>query len=110
MFENLLGNAVKFRGSQEHPKVEVSVRQGPEPVIVVSDNGLGIDPKFKDRVFELFERLDKRVPGTGIGLAIVKRIVEFHGGRIWVESTGVPGEGSRFCFTLPRSAGKGKGD
>ena len=110
VFENLLGNAVKFRDPQQSPKVEVSVRDGAEPVIIVADNGLGIDPKFKDRVFELFERLDKRVPGTGIGLAIVKRIVEFHGGRIWVESTGVPGEGSRFCFTLPRPAGKGKGD
>lgn len=102
VFENLLGNAMKFMGAQAAPRIEVGLREGPEKVIVVSDNGVGIDPKFKDRVFDLFERLDKTIPGTGIGLAIVKRIVEFHGGRIWVESTGVPGEGSRFCLVLPR--------
>lgn len=101
VFENLLGNAVKFMGAQPAPRIEVSLRTGPEPVIVVSDNGMGIDPRFKDRIFDLFERLDKSVAGTGIGLAVVKRIVEFHGGRIWVESTGVPGEGTRFCLTLP---------
>ena len=101
VFENLLGNAVKFMGAQKAPRIEVSLREGPEPVIVVSDNGVGIDPKFKDRVFDLFERLDRSAPGTGIGLAIVKRVVEFHKGRIWVESTGVAGEGSRFCLTLP---------
>lgn len=103
VFENLLGNAVKFMGAQKNPRVEVSVREGPEPVIVVADNGIGIDPKFKDRVFDLFERLDRSAPGTGIGLAIVKRVVEFHKGRIWVESTGIAGEGSRFCLTLPQA-------
>jgi signal transduction histidine kinase len=103
VFENLLGNAVKFSASQAAPRIEVSRREGPEPVIVVSDNGIGIDPRFKEKVFDLFERLDKRFEGTGIGLAIVKRIVEFHGGRIWVESTGVQGEGSRFCLTLPQA-------
>ncbi|HQZ15950.1 MAG TPA: ATP-binding protein [Vicinamibacteria bacterium] len=105
VFENLLGNAVKFMGAQAAPRIEVGLQQGPgpEPVIVVSDNGIGIDPRFKDKVFDLFERLDKKVAGTGIGLAIVKRIVEFHGGRIWVESTGAPGEGSRFCLTLPKA-------
>lgn len=101
VFENLLGNAVKFMGAQKSPRIEVTLREGPQPVIVVSDNGVGIDPKFKDRVFDLFERLDRSAPGTGIGLAIVKRVVEFHKGRIWVESTGVAGEGSRFCLTLP---------
>jgi signal transduction histidine kinase/ligand-binding sensor domain-containing protein len=101
VFENLLGNSVKFMGAQPSPRIEVSFRSGPEPLIVVSDNGVGIDPRFKEKAFELFERLDKTVPGTGVGLAIVKRIVEFHGGRIWIESTGVPGEGSRFCLTLP---------
>jgi signal transduction histidine kinase/ligand-binding sensor domain-containing protein len=104
VFENLVGNSVKFMGAQPSPKIEVSVRGGPEPVIVVSDNGVGIDPRFKDKAFELFERLDKTVAGTGVGLAIVKRIVEFHGGRIWIESTGVPGEGSRFCLTLPTAS------
>ena len=102
VFENLLGNAVKFMGAQAHPRIEISLREGPENVIVVSDNGMGIDPKFKERVFDLFERLDRSVAGTGIGLAIVKRIVEFHGGRIWVESSGAPGEGSRFCLSLPK--------
>lgn len=103
VFENLLGNAVKFSASQAAPRIEVSLREGAEPVIVVSDNGVGIEPRFNEKVFDLFERLDKSVEGTGIGLAIVKRIVEFHRGRIWVESTGVPGEGSRFCLTLPRA-------
>lgn len=102
VFENLLGNAVKFSISRPDPRIEVTVRDGPDAVIVVSDNGIGIDPRFKERVFDLFERLDRKVEGTGVGLTIVKRIVEFHGGRIWVESTGVPGEGSRFCLTLPK--------
>ena len=101
VFENLLGNAVKFMGEQTAPRIDVSVREGAEPVVVIADNGIGIDPRFKDRIFDLFERLDKKHPGTGIGLAIVKRVVEFHGGRIWVESNGVPGEGSRFCVFLP---------
>jgi signal transduction histidine kinase len=103
VFENLLGNAVKFLGTQAAPKIEVSARAGDEPVIVVSDNGVGVDPRFSVKIFDLFERLDKRVAGTGIGLAIVKRVIEFHGGRIWVESTGVEGEGSRFCLTLPKA-------
>ena len=64
------------------------------------DNGVGIDPRYHDRVFGLFERLDPRVEGTGVGLALVKRIVEVHGGRVWVESEGA-GQGSTFCFTLP---------
>ena len=109
VFENLLGNAVKFMGAQTNPRIDISLREGPENVIVVSDNGMGIDPKFKDRVFDLFERLDKSVAGTGIGLAIVKRILEFHGGRIWVESTGVPGEGSCFCLSLPKYETPGGG-
>lgn len=104
VFENLLGNALKFSRSQAAPRIEVSVREGPEPVIVVADNGAGVDPRFQGKIFGLFERLDKSVEGTGIGLAIVKRVVESYGGRIWVESSGVPGEGSRFCFTLPRAA------
>lgn len=103
VFENLLGNAVKFMGPQPSPRIDISMRNGAEPVLVVADNGIGIDPKFKEKVFNLFERLDKKIPGTGIGLAIVKRIVEFHGGRVWVESTGNPGEGSQFCLVLPRA-------
>jgi len=102
VFENLLGNAVKFMGAQTQPRIDVTRREGKEPVIVISDNGVGIDPRFKDRVFELFERLDKGVAGTGIGLAIVKRIIEFHAGHVWVESTGIAGEGSRFCIEFPK--------
>ena len=105
-FENLLANAVKFMGKQTAPRIEVGVRAGPESVIYVADNGVGIDPRFQQKVFGLFERLDHQVEGTGVGLAVVKRIVEFHGGRIWVESEGVPGRGSRFCLLLP---GSGRG-
>lgn len=101
VFENLLANAVKFMGKQTAPRIEVGVRPGPEPVVYVADNGVGIGPRFQQKVFGLFERLDHRIEGTGVGLAVVKRIVEFHGGRIWVESEGVPGEGSRFCLVLP---------
>jgi len=104
-FENLLANAVKFMGEQSVPRIEVGVRSGPEPVIYVADNGVGIDPRFQEKVFGLFERLDRQVEGTGVGLAVVKRIVEFHGGRIWVESEGVPGKGSRFCLLLSGPSG-----
>ena len=71
------------------------------------DNGIGIDPRYHEKVFGLFERLDHRSAGTGVGLALVKRIIEFHDGRIWVESEGL-GHGSTFCFTLPRGAGEGE--
>lgn len=101
IFENLLANAVKFMGKQTAPRIEVGVRPGPEPVVYVADNGVGIGPRFQQKVFGLFERLDNRIEGTGVGLAVVKRIVEFHGGRIWVESEGVPGKGSQFCLVLP---------
>ncbi|MEE8523865.1 MAG: ATP-binding protein, partial [Thermoanaerobaculia bacterium] len=71
-----------------------------DPVYFVADNGGGIEPQYQDKIFRLFERLDQDVDGTGIGLAMVKRIVEIHGGRIWVESEG-DRRGSTFCFTLP---------
>jgi signal transduction histidine kinase len=101
VFQNLIENAVKFRSGQGDPLVEVGSRPGPEgPTIYVRDNGVGIDPRYHDRVFSLFERLDPRVEGTGVGLALVKRIVEVHGGRVWVESEG-SGKGSTFCFSLP---------
>jgi signal transduction histidine kinase len=69
------------------------------PVLYVRDNGLGIDPEHLDRIFGLFNKLDPKSEGTGIGLALVKRLIEFHGGNIWVESK--PGNGSTFYFTLP---------
>jgi signal transduction histidine kinase len=101
VLQNLIENAVKFRSGQGEPVVEVGSRPGPDgPVVYVRDNGVGIDPRYHDRVFALFERLDPRVEGTGVGLALVKRIVEVHGGRVWVESEGA-GKGATFCFTLP---------
>jgi signal transduction histidine kinase len=101
VFQNLIENAVKFRSGQGEPVVEVGSRFSPDgPVVTVRDNGVGIDPRYHDRVFALFERLDPRVEGTGVGLALVKRIVEVHGGRVWVESEGA-GQGSTFCFSLP---------
>jgi signal transduction histidine kinase len=103
VMENLLENAAKYMGGQAVPVIEVGTReQEGQPVIYVKDNGIGIDPKYHTRIFSLFEKLDPAIEGTGIGLAIVKRIVELHGGRIWVESDG-PGKGSTFCFTIPDS-------
>ncbi len=100
VFQNLISNAAKFHGS-EPPLIHVGARrEGPEWVFSVSDNGIGIDPQYFDRVFVIFQRLESRAkyPGTGIGLAISKRIIGRHGGRIWVESQ--PGAGSTFFFTL----------
>jgi signal transduction histidine kinase len=98
---NLVDNAAKFMGGQSQPEIVVGARPGPRgPVWFVSDNGVGIDPKHHQRVFGLFERLDPAVEGTGIGLALVKRIIEVHGGQVWVESHG-PGHGTSVCVSLP---------
>jgi PAS domain S-box-containing protein len=98
---NLLENAVKFMGDQKDPVVEVGVHQVKNgPVFFVRDNGMGIRKEDQLKIFGLFERLNPDISGTGIGLATVKRIIEAHGGKIWVESEGL-GKGSKFCFTLP---------
>ncbi len=108
VYQNLIANAVKYMGDQRAPRVEVGARwNGAETVFTVRDNGSGIDPRYHDKVFGLFERLDSAEEGTGIGLALAKRIVERHGGRIWVESEGA-GRGSTFCFTLPQAADVGE--
>ena len=104
LFQNLIGNALKFR-SDAPPSVEVSAeRKGGEWIFSVRDNGIGIDPKHADRIFQVFERVHshKQYSGSGIGLATCKKIVERHGGRIWVESE--PGRGSTFRFALPAEA------
>ena len=101
VLQNLLENAVKFRGDQTHPRVDVECQtESGQVVCYVRDNGVGIDSRYHEKVFGLFERLDQEVEGTGIGLALVRRIIEVHGGKIWVESQGA-GSGSTFCFMLP---------
>ena len=102
VLQNLLSNAIKFMGDQLHPIVEIGTRgtdTDNKPVFYIRDNGIGIEAKYHDRIFGLFNRLDPSVEGTGIGLTLVKRIIEIHGGRIWIESK--PGKGSTFLFTLP---------
>jgi signal transduction histidine kinase len=105
VLQNLVDNALKFMGGQPHPRVEIAARQdGNQTVCYVQDNGIGIDPRYHQKVFQLFDQLDPQVEGTGIGLALAKRIIEVHGGRIWVESEG-QGKGCTFCFTLPSDPG-----
>lgn len=101
VFQNLIANAVKFRGEQA-PKIAVSASQAEsEWIFAVTDNGIGIEKRYHDKIFEIFQRLHptSKYPGTGIGLAICKKIVERHGGRIWIESE--PGKGTTFYFSLP---------
>ncbi|PKG31915.1 ATP-binding protein, partial [Methanoregula sp.] len=98
---NLIENAIKFSGSRPDPKIWIGVdTEGPEPVFSVRDNGMGVNPRYLTRIFNLFEKLEPAIPGTGIGLPIVKRIIEMHGGKIWAESEGA-GKGTTFKFTLP---------
>ncbi len=107
IFLNLLENSLKFCRSEAAPTVVVSAACHDEVVLCsISDDGIGIGPSYHDRVFELFERLDKGIEGTGVGLALLKRIVELHGGKIWVSSEGTD-RGTTFHFTFPlRSDGE----
>jgi light-regulated signal transduction histidine kinase (bacteriophytochrome) len=102
LFQNLVGNALKYRSADRSPVVHVKAeRLGGSWMLAVQDNGIGIDAEYKETIFGLFKRLHNAddYPGTGIGLAICKRIVDRYHGRIWVESE--PGRGSTFCFTIP---------
>ena len=102
VFQNLIGNALKFRGT-EPPRIRVSAKQGArEWTFEVKDNGIGFDMQYAEKIFMMFQRLHTRAEyqGTGIGLAIVKKIVERHGGQIWAESE--EGKGTSFFFTIPR--------
>jgi signal transduction histidine kinase len=99
--QNLLDNAAKFMGDQPQPQIEIGMYgndKNGKPILFVRDNGIGIESKYHERIFGLFNKLDLQTEGTGVGLALVKRIVEVHGGRIWVESE--IGKGSTFFFTL----------
>lgn len=101
IWQNLVDNAVKYMGDQPEPRVELGiVRRDGEVVFFVRDNGIGIAPEYRERVFGMFDKLDRESSGVGLGLSMVKRIVENYGGRIWVESAG-RGGGSCFSFTLP---------
>jgi len=104
VLQNLIDNATKYMGNQAHPQIEIGHdgEQEGQPVFYMKDNGMGIDPQFHERVFGLFNKLDPKSDGTGVGLALVKRIIEVHGGQVWVESE--VGKGSTFFFTLPTTS------
>jgi len=100
VLQNLIDNAAKFMEDQSDPHIEIGIqKESDKYVFFVKDNGIGIDPQYHDKIFELFDKLNPSSEGTGIGLALVKRIVNVHGGDIWVESQG-NGTGSTFYFTL----------
>ncbi len=104
VFQNLISNAIKFKKPEEPPIIHISSNKdlyNKEYVFSIKDNGIGIEEQYSERIFVIFQRLHTRdvYKGTGIGLSIVKRIIERHGGRIWVESE--YGKGSTFYFTIP---------
>ncbi|MCC6498953.1 MAG: PAS domain-containing protein [Anaerolineales bacterium] len=105
VMQNLLSNAIKFMGAQAEPRIEIGCTgqdSNGMATLFVRDNGIGIEPQFHEKVFGLFNRLNPNIEGTGVGLTLVRRIVEVHGGKVWVESR--PSAGSAFYFTLPVSA------
>jgi PAS domain S-box-containing protein len=107
VMSNLIENSVKFLGNRPYPVIRIGVdMKGATPVFFVQDNGIGINPRYLERIFNLFERLDASAIGTGIGLTIARRIIEVHSGKIWAESEG-PGKGTTFRFTLPGPAEEG---
>jgi PAS domain S-box-containing protein len=104
VMQNLIDNACKFMGNQIAPCIEIGqcgVDDGGKPIVYVRDNGVGIESRYHEKIFGLFNKLDAHSEGTGVGLALVKRIIEVHGGKIWLESEG-NGKGSTFYFTLPQ--------
>ena len=101
VLQNLVENAIKYMGDQTSPCIEIGVRKKDKQyVFFVRDNGAGVEPLYQEKIFDLFNKIDAESNGSGIGLALVKRIIEVHGGRVWVESEGV-GRGSNFYFALP---------
>ncbi len=101
IWQNLIDNALKYRQTEVSPKIEIGFTNTPDgPTFFVRDNGIGIDVRYKGKIFGLFNQLDPKIEGSGIGLALVARIVEIYDGTIWVESKGI-GHGACFCFTLP---------
>ncbi|MCC6261627.1 MAG: GHKL domain-containing protein, partial [Anaerolineales bacterium] len=101
VLQNLLDNAVKYMGNQIEPRIEIGqqAEEAGKPIFFIKDNGMGIAPEYHERIFGLFNKLDANSEGTGVGLALVKRIIEIHECRIWVESE--IGKGAIFYFTLP---------
>ena len=101
VLQNLVENAVKYMGDQPKPRIEIGARrENDRDVCYVRDNGVGIEARYHHKVFGLFDKLQPDSEGSGVGLALAKRIVEVHGGRIWIESEG-SGRGSTFCFSIP---------
>ena len=110
MLTNLIQNSIKYRDTTVPLKIEIGHRLSKgETIFFVRDNGLGIDASSKEKLFTLFYRGTAEGEGSGIGLAIVRKIIEAHGGRIWVQQ-GQSGKGTTMCFTLPKQSGTNKGE